>query len=397
MLTKIDFERYRAFSGKQSLRLAPLTVIFGKNNTGKSAVLKLPVLVSNAIRCETEDVFTKNDNSGILLCDEYRDVVYGKGNHAVGLTLTDEFGENTARITFIAENQAGVSHSKIEELVVKSNQFELKVTSDDDGILRVSETNEALHFYGLTPRNEEYKTQVKNILQHLDMLIDYIGPVRWHPKRYFSQNEFVSGKLGQDGKNAYAYLLKDSQNAIHPLLDNVSKWYEKNFDGWKVKVGNSRAPVFSIEMVNDDLPNNNICDAGFGIQQSMPIVVAAYKSYEKPTLVIVEEPECHLNPAAHASMGELLAMAAVSDRKKRFLIETHSHSFMIRLRTLIAKGILQREDVALYYVDYKSANNSSSLMEVGIKDNGEVVNWPENMFKETLNEALALRDAQMGG
>ena len=85
MLSYIEFEKYRIFSGKQSLRLAPLTVVFGKNNTGKSAVLKLPMLVRSAVRCESEEVLSKKDKSGLIICDEYRDVIYGKGNHAVGL------------------------------------------------------------------------------------------------------------------------------------------------------------------------------------------------------------------------------------------------------------------------------------------------------------------------
>lgn len=40
MLSYIDFEHYRIFSGRQSLKLAPITVIFGKNNIGKNEVKK---------------------------------------------------------------------------------------------------------------------------------------------------------------------------------------------------------------------------------------------------------------------------------------------------------------------------------------------------------------------
>ena len=163
----------------------------------------------------------------------------------------------------------------------------------------------------------------------------------------------------------------------------------------KMEVGKTRYPVFSIELTNEKLPNINILDAGFGIQQSLPIVVAAYRRYDKPTLVIIEKPETHLNPSAHAQMGELLATEAKADPNKKVLIETHSQNLMIRLRTLIAKGIVTREDIALYYVDYDKEACKSNLREVIIKDNGEVVNWPDHMFRETLDEALALRNAQL--
>ena len=94
-------------------------------------------------------------------------------------------------------------------------------------------------------------------------------------------------------------------------------------------------------------------------------------------------------------MGELLAKEAMLDDNKAIMIETHSQNLMMRLRTLIAKGELKRENVALYYVDYDKATFKSNLSEVTIKDNGEVENWPDHMFKDTLNEALALRNAQL--
>ncbi len=395
MLSYIDFEHYRIFSGKQTLKLAPLTVVFGRNNTGKSAVLKLPMLIRSAISCDSDEVFSKRDVSGMTLCDEYRDVVYGKGNHAVGLKFGDDKGEMNVSLTFIAENQAGTSHSRLEELTIENNQNVLEITSDDESVLREKGTGVPYSFRGIIPQEGEHQEWVRSALQQLQMSIDYIGPVRWIPERYFSLDDHPNVMSGIDGQNAYTYLIQDSQNAVHPLLDSVSKWYEEHFGGWRLEVGKSRYPVFSIEFRNDNLPSNNICDTGFGIQQSLPIVVAAYRKYDNPTLVVLEEPETHLNPSAHAQLGELIATAAVIDTSKRFLVETHSLNLMIRLRTLIARGVLKREDVALYYVDYDANTSSSTLREVTIKDNGDVVGWPEKMFKETLSEALALRQAQM--
>lgn len=394
MIGSIDFEKYRIFSGKQHLRIAPLTVVFGRNNTGKSAVLRLPMLICSAIGCETDNVFNKVDTSGLQLCEEYRDVVYGKGNHAVNLGFTDEKGEVRVMVKFIAETVAEKSHSRIEEIKYSEKERVLTIRTDDDGTLRVDGTGDAITINGLTPKGGEQREWVKGILRRLSMSIDYIGPVRCTMEPYFKPEEHPDGTSGKDGRMTYTYLVNDAQNALHPLLDKVSRWYEENFGGWKMDVDRSRYPVFSIELVNDKL-KNNIQDTGFGIQQSLPIVVAACRQYENPTLVIMEEPETHLNPSAHAAMGELLAKEAVADPNKAVMVETHSQNLMIRLRTLIAKGELKRDDVALYYVDYDQATFKSNLREVVIKENGEVENWPEHMFLETLNEALALRNAQM--
>lgn len=396
MIGSIDFEKYRIFSGKQHLRLAPLTVVFGRNNTGKSAVLRLPMLIRSAMECRKNDVFEKKESSGVVLCDEYRDVVYGKGNHAVGLHIVDESGTAEVSVKFIAENVGGVSHSRIEEITVRNGE-DMMMASIDDNDLLVKGNGETIAFNGLTPDSEPEKGMAKSAFRKIGMAIDYIGPVRWQPNRFLELNAHPDGSSGIDGQMAYTYLVNDSQNALHPLLDNVSEWYKTNFGGWRVEVDNSRMPVYSIDLQNDTLPGNNILDTGFGIQQSLPIVVAACRRYDEPTLVIIEEPESHLNSSAHAEIGQLLAMSAMADSDKRFLVETHSLNLMMRLRTLIAKGMLKKEDVALYYVEYDEQKSASNLYEVTVRENGEVENWPDHMFKETLTEALALRNAQMGG
>lgn len=394
MIRTIFFERYRIFSGKQKMRIAPLTVVFGLNNTGKSAVLKLPMIIRSGISCENDNVFNKLDESGLQLCEEYRDIVYGKGNNAVSLAFSDGRGEVSLMVKFVAETIVDKSHSRIEEIEIHDSDKQLTVKTDDDGVLRIDGNGDTISFCGLTPKDGEYREWVKGVLAKLNMNIDYIGPVRCKMEPYFKVEEHPDGTSGKDGKMAYTYLVNDAQSTLHPLLDKVSKWYEDNFGGWRIDVNKSRYPVFSIELINDKL-KNNIQDAGFGIQQSLPILVAACRQCDSPTLIVMEEPETHLNPSAHAALGELLAKEAVEDENKAIMVETHSQNLMIRLRTLIAKGELKREDVALYYVDYDETTFKSNLKEVKIKDNGEVENWPEHMFKETLNEVLALRNAQM--
>ena len=56
----------------------------------------------------------------------------------------------------------------------------------------------------------------------------------------------------------------------------------------------------------------------------------------KETLIIIEEPETHLHPAAHANLGELVCDSVKNDPFKKYLIETHSLNFIMRLRRLIA-------------------------------------------------------------
>lgn len=87
----LSFTNYRIFAEKQDLSLAPVTVVFGKNNVGKSALLKLPVLIKNIldVRSPKEELFNKASD-GLRICEDYRDVVYGKGSRAVKLGFSFE-------------------------------------------------------------------------------------------------------------------------------------------------------------------------------------------------------------------------------------------------------------------------------------------------------------------
>ena len=100
MLKKIYFEHYKAFAGAEEIELRPITLIVGKNSSGKSSVLKLlPMLskmVSGTIRyplllnndgimnaTEYEDLFFKRENTGLKLAVEYDNDVVLSGNYFI--------------------------------------------------------------------------------------------------------------------------------------------------------------------------------------------------------------------------------------------------------------------------------------------------------------------------
>ena len=64
MLDIIRFKNYRIFRTEQELQLCPITIVFGKNNSGKSAVLKLPILIENILANELQFNFSKNKMIG---------------------------------------------------------------------------------------------------------------------------------------------------------------------------------------------------------------------------------------------------------------------------------------------------------------------------------------------
>ena len=83
MINKISFKNYKLFKEKQTLELKPITILIGKNNSGKSAVAKLPVLISNGLKgLPLNWVFKIGDEkeNSIELGTDFKDLVYNRND-----------------------------------------------------------------------------------------------------------------------------------------------------------------------------------------------------------------------------------------------------------------------------------------------------------------------------
>lgn len=392
MLKEILFSNYKIFKKKQSLKLRPITVVFGKNNSGKSAVLKLPLILKSSVENHSFEVIDAS-STGICLEDDLRGLVYGRANKAVSFKFIDS-EENALGYSFFVDENKNVK-SKIEKWMVADKEINKKIIWENDDRYHDESTNELisdLKFKGIVPSNENLSNFAIPIIDKFNYKIDYISCFRWKPEAFFTEKN-LRNLLSSDGREFYRYLIKDNDTLEKTLLQSVSEWYSKTFDGWKVSVNADRSPVYSIEMIHKDL-KNNVVNTGIGIAQSLPIVIRACLHCDNPTIIILEEPESHLHPAAHGNLGELIADSVKNDINKTYLIETHSINFIMRLRRMIAEKKLPKESVSLYYVEYDKTDNSSSLISVELDEHGGVSNWPDGVFEETLEESIAICNAQ---
>ena len=79
MIEQISFENYKLFRERQDLKLRPLTILIGKNSSGKSAITKLLPLIEQSISGNlgnNEPLLL--DNNGVVLGSEFKDLVYGR-------------------------------------------------------------------------------------------------------------------------------------------------------------------------------------------------------------------------------------------------------------------------------------------------------------------------------
>lgn len=375
MIRKISFKNYKSFKDKQELELRPITVLIGKNSSGKSAIAKLTTLIENSLIGESEAPlkWTGYDN-GVELGAEFEDLLYGR--------------------------------SKIGqlELELANEEEDLKlIISTDKGIPKIfSWTLNGIEKSGFEENFLGFNLQTTDNdlkIRTLSLNSDYIGPLRISPSRELSELDITTSfdKVGYTGALAYNILLQDGLNTLHPLVDSINDWFKNNFDGWGIQLNKEKDPFFQIEITREKANVNiNLKDVGQGMSQALPLIVKAKMESKNVELIPIEQPELHLHPAAHGSLAELF-VESLESGLKNYLIETHSQNFILRLRRLIAEKKypwFTEKSFALYYVDFDNKKEMSVLRRINIDDLGKVDYWPKDIFSETLVETTALRDAQ---
>jgi len=395
MISQIKFKNFKLFKKEQTLEFKPITILIGKNNTGKSAVLKLPTLIEGALNSKSPAPINL-ENKGILQGNRFIDLVYGKFGRAIELELKQENnieGDFSTLISHIIIDNT--TDKPILEYWKLNDEIELQKVEDNVYTNELTNEEYTCYFNGILLDTLSCKTNRDINTPSLSFTLntDFIGAVREQPRPFYQFSLTKTEESGIDGSKLYNFLIEDYLTTDKKYFNQINKWFSSKFEGWSIYIDVDNEP-FHIELRKGSL-HINLSQTGMGIGQSLPLISRAFKPCKEETLIIVEEPESHLHPYAHAEIAQLFVDSLANDKNKKYFIETHSLNFVLRIRRLVAEGKLKKEDLGIYYVDFKEETNESILEKINVDDGGGVVNWPEGVFSETTKETRAIYNAQL--
>lgn len=165
--------------------------------------------------------------------------------------------------------------------------------------------------------------------------LEYVGPARAKPQRFYH----ISGRAGP--------LAAREQNAVREMasaeavsLDEINNWLRESDLKATIILNplDKKKTLYELRVL-DTRPSPvsfhaSLCEVGFGLSQVLPVVAQAVIA-PRDSLVLVEQPELHLHPSAQAELGDLFGQAM---NQKRFLLETHSENLLLRLRRRLAQS-----------------------------------------------------------
>nr|WP_246497574.1 DUF3696 domain-containing protein [Sphaerisporangium rubeum] len=413
-LVRLSVENYRCFSKRQELELPSITVVLGKNNSGKSALVRAPLVLSTGIRGES----TLPLDLGMLGDDapEFVDLVHRRLEHG-NVTLSYEFvvgSEPPVRLQVTVQNIAEwhtqlVSrwHLRVGDTTAELEWLSNEAFADPDGqvyrltLPGIAEQVVMQRFEGLFPdvAGPEWRTfriGMDRIRAGFDQ-IRLMGPFRVRPSRFGRVPARAPEEDGELGRNTAATLIHDHVRRGGRLLAKVNEYLSAHLPGWELEVV-PRYDAYSVGLKSTVTRGLWVpaTDTGTGVAQVLPILVRRAQDELDPPgrdiLEIVEEPELHLHPSAQASLADLY-LAAAKKTSVRFLIETHSETFLLRLRRRVAEGGLDPGMLALYFVE--STGDTATARRINVDSLGNVDYWPQGIFAEDFEETRALLAAQL--
>ncbi len=240
-----------------------------------------------------------------------------------------------------------------------------------------------------------YDENISEIKKFFARKIRYLGPLRAEPNA--KQGFSPSGQWDDVGsKGEYAATVfdayKDTQITwFHPttkelelgtLQEAVNSWarYLTIADEVKVEAAGYNGVSWQVvpRIGGKALP---LSAMGVGVSQILPILVMGLLS-PKGSLLIIEQPELHLHPRVQSRLGDFFV--GLSKCGKQCLIETHSENLVNQLRLhIVEAGGLDKSDSKIYFVE-QDAEKGAIFEEIEISPNGNILNWPDGFFDESM-------------
>lgn len=452
MLSRLRIQNFKAWKDTREIRLAPITVLFGINSSGKTSVHQSLVMLRQTYESpDRRRVLHPGDDNTDVDLGTIQDLIFGHQDTAElafevewrpsqPLTLVDPKTKQkyTGRtIQFSAE--IAQQNGKASRLIVKRMEYRLDSTPvsvtmgmtrrtgeadkydlNFDGITVVRQRQRAWHlppplrFYGFPDevkayfQNAEFLADLTLALEHMLGGLHYLGPLRDYPKRTYVWSGERPEHVGLWGDRTVEALLaaQDRQLSRGPhkrsesFEATIARWLKEMrlIESFETKpIGTRRKEYEVLVRPTGSKYTVNLTDVGFGISQALPVIVECF-CVPAGSTIILEHPELHLHPSAQAVLADLFIEAISSreegsDRQIQLLIESHSEHFLRRLQRRIAEGALKAEDAALYFCT--PGEDGSTMSKLAVDDNGNITNWPNHFFGDEMADLAAMAEAAL--
>ncbi len=242
-------------------------------------------------------------------------------------------------------------------------------------------------------------TNLKNMLEEFGNFLNtmtlfdgspvVIAPIRSKPQRTY---DTYDEKFDPEGKHIPLRLARLFESKRSKRFRDVLKALKAFgsesglYKGVRIKKLGAKPSLAFEVIVQIGNHEMNLVDVGYGVSQSLPIVVQAVMSPINRT-ILLQQPEVHLHPKAQAALGSLF-LELVRSSSKKFIIETHSDYLIDRIRREVSDGMVDPELVQILYFEKRGVR--ANVYQIRLDKRGNIRGAPKSYRSFFLEEEMKL-------
>ena len=448
-MTKIHLENFRCFREKQSVRLAPLTLLVGENSTGKTSFLALVRALWDAAYGGTiPDLKEAPYDLGSF--DEIAHYRGGRGGRASEFKAGfDTLARNSKPRKGPIKPSEGLSRFQVTfgRHGTAPVPTKIRFWGDDVSVTAHFNKDTSQRFHFQTSNGEWAEPESARAGQllgigigatHLsilgrfflaqldatpiagspmpgqedvDQLIRLLGnfelqsdsrpfasaPVRSKPRRTYDPSRPAHDPEGETIPMYLSTAFFEGTKSWATLREALERFGREAglFDEITVKpLGKRGSEPFQMHVRKFGRrakgPLRNLVDVGYGVSQVLPVITELFRDKDTP-MFLLQQPEVHLHPSAQAALGTLFCQ--IADWERQLVVETHSDHLLDRVRMDVrdSSAKLRPNDVSILFFERKDLD--VRIHSLRLDAEGNVLDPPRSyrrFFMEETRRSLRL-------
>ena len=422
MITELKAHNFKSWQATGEIRFAPLTGFFGANNSGKTSILQLLLLLKQTAEQQppewNEPLYFGDGGSPVNLVDF--DTVIHLHNLTVDLGITLSWkltegkqiaGYSADSLSFSTNIIKNLEQSELRDFRYKLDYgptFGIDWTSQENPVtprgyligrrehMTISRNAyvDPFRCYGIVNPAvyEDPFLDLQTAFENLFSRVRYLGPRREDPRHSYSWRSSHPKDVGQRGQNMIASILSGRVRLLS-VEEQILNWLQQLelIDSYDLHPTSGGSEYDFLIKQYKNGPEVRFTDIGFGVSQVLPLIAQCYYAPEG-SILILENPEAHLHPKAQSELADVF-IDVVKNRNIQIILESHSEHLLLRLMRRIAEEEISEKQTAFHFCKIEDGNSQAEQLKVD--EYGNISNWPKNFFGDEMGDVVEKTKAEM--
>ena len=378
MIKKVSVCNFKCFKTLTSIPMSRFTILYGKNGCGKSSLIQSLLLLSQSLHENGGTLNTLVINGRMVSLGTYDDIRNLYSDQALPVTIEVETDiEPSLRLSF-KKSFDKPTIGLLDEIWLGNDPYFGYASGGVDESFSEGAEDRILY-----PQSG-IQTYVP-LLNLSYISADRNGPVNFETRR----DSIRANELSVRGEGLINALAVQSDDFRARFIQELSLI----LSGASMRVyANPDTPdriELYLDSVNDHERGFRPRNVGFGYSYVLPIVYQTLAA-SQDGIVVVENPEAHLYPAAQSRLVDFLVKYA-KRKNLQIILETHSDHIINGLRIAIKGNKVNTSEASILYFDRDDDSGDVPQIEtISIDRRGALSNQPRDFMDEWTRQMLEL-------